>query len=73
MSGILINLIIQAIGGAIGGNATGAVTGGAFPRKVGGENRTVTAGRRPWWPRMAGLQPLSTRACGPARFGGLRR
>jgi hypothetical protein len=22
------------------------VTGGAFPRKVGGENRTVTAGRR---------------------------
>ena len=42
-----------------------AVTGGAFPRKVGGENRTVTAGRRPWWPRMAGLQPLSTRAFGP--------
>ena len=41
------------------------VTGGAFPRKVGGENRTVTAGRRPWWPRMAGLQPLSTRAFGP--------
>ena len=35
------------------------VTGGGFPRKVGGENRTVTAGRRPWWPRMAGLQPLS--------------
>ena len=41
------------------------VTGGAFPRKVGGKNRTVTAGRRPWWPRMAGLQPLSTRAFGP--------
>ena len=41
------------------------VTGGAFPRKVGGENRTETAGRRPWWPRMAGLQPLSTRAFGP--------
>ena len=41
------------------------VTGGAFPRKVGGENRTVTAGRRPWWPRMAGLQALSTRAFGP--------
>ena len=41
------------------------VTGGAFPRKGGGENRTVTAGRRPWWPRMAGLQPLSTRAFGP--------
>ena len=42
-----------------------AVTGGAFPRKVGGENRTVTVGRRLWWPRMAGLQPLSTRAFGP--------
>ena len=41
------------------------VTGGAFPRKVGGENRTVTVGRRLWWPRMAGLQPLSTRAFGP--------
>ena len=25
----------------------------------------MTAGRRPWWPRMAGLQPLSTRAFGP--------
>ena len=44
---------------------TAFVTGGAFPRKVGGKNRTVTAGRRPWWPRMAGLQPLSTRAFGP--------
>ena len=41
------------------------VTGDTFPRKVGGENGTVTAGRRPWWPRMAGLQPLSTRAFGP--------
>ena len=45
--------------------AAGSVTGGAFPRKVGGGNSTVTAGRRPWWPRMAGLQPLSTRAFGP--------
>ena len=45
--------------------ANRTVTGGAFPRKVGGENRTVTAGRRPWWPRMAGLHPLSTRAFGP--------
>jgi carbon-monoxide dehydrogenase medium subunit len=45
--------------------AVTGVTGGAFPRKVGGENRTVTAGRRPWWPRMAGLQALSTRAFGP--------
>ena len=42
-----------------------AFTGGAFPRKFGGENRTVTVGRRLWWPRMAGLQPLSTRAFGP--------
>ena len=42
-----------------------AVTGGAFPRKVGEENRTVTVGRRLRWPRMAGLQPLSTRAFGP--------
>ena len=47
------------------GDLEAPVTGGAFPRKVGGENRTVTAGRRPWWPRMAGLQPLSTRAFGP--------
>ena len=34
-------------------NLAAHVTGGGFPRKVGGENRTVTAGRRPWWPRTA--------------------
>ena len=41
------------------------VTGGAFPRKIGGENRLVAASRRPWWPSMARRQALSTRAFGP--------
>ena len=36
------------------GHQEGAVTGGAFPRKTGGENRLVAASRRPWWPSMAG-------------------